>query len=202
MAEKARCDICDRSFKNSESLAAHNSSKHPELSSPAKSTFTISKKTKNWIVALAVILPVVLLLGWVFSSVFTSANVCQTMPAHQMNIGGHSNLAMHIHPHLTVIIDGIPQLIPADTGIGPGLMRPIHTHDSSGELHVEAQCVRQFYLGEFFDVWGVPFNEDQILSKTSAQGTITITVNGQTTDLYRDIPLNDRDRIVIEFTSF
>jgi hypothetical protein len=81
-------------------------------------------------------------------------------------------------------------------------MRPVHTHDSSGDLHIEAQCVRQFYLGEFFDVWGVPFNEDQILSKTSAQGTITVTVNGQPSDLYRDLPLNDRDRIVIEFTSF
>ncbi len=30
MAEKARCEICDRTFKDAEGLAMHNKAKHPE----------------------------------------------------------------------------------------------------------------------------------------------------------------------------
>lgn len=54
--------------------------------------------------------------------------------------------------------------IPADIGIAQTasglLFSPIHTHDTSGIIHVESPTVRPFTLGEFFDVWGVRFTPD------------------------------------------
>ena len=34
---------------------------------------------------------------------------------------------------------------------------PLHTHDTSGIIHVESPTDRSFTLGELFDVWGVRF---------------------------------------------
>jgi hypothetical protein len=31
---------------------------------------------------------------------------------------------------------------------------PLHTHDTSGIIHVESPTVRSFTLGEFVDLWG------------------------------------------------
>jgi hypothetical protein len=202
---KVRCEICQRNFKNEEALAMHNSAMH---SSSEKDPSKPGTGFKKWVIGGIIGIAVLALAFWIITPVITGGAVgvggssCRTMPAHEMNIGGHQNLAMHIHPELTIIIDGVPQPIPANTGIGPGFMRPIHTHDSTGVLHVEAQCVRTFYLGEFFDTWGMPFSENQIFDKTTNEGTITVTVNGQPTSQYRDLPLRDLDRIVIEFTSF
>jgi hypothetical protein len=48
---------------------------------------------------------------------------------------------MHTHVHLSIVIDGREQVIPAGIGIGPEGGHPmdrIHTHDASGLLHMES----------------------------------------------------------------
>src|SRR5262249_43759878 len=76
----------------------------------------------------------------------------------------HLGLAMHIHPKLTIIINGQQQVIPASIGLtypsgssNPNssftAATPIHTHDTSGYLHVESTQVYTFRLSDFFDVW-------------------------------------------------
>ncbi len=37
----------------------------------------------------------------------------------------------------------------------PG-MAPLHTHDTSGIIHVESNTVRPYTLGEFLNIWGGP----------------------------------------------
>jgi hypothetical protein len=65
---------------------------------------------------------------------------------------------VHIHQHLDLYVDG--RKVPLATGIGidPAVgYSPLHTHDSSGVIHVESPTVRTYTLGEFFGVWGVRF---------------------------------------------
>ena len=89
---------------------------------------------------------------------------------------------MHIHAKLHIIIGGKSVTIPANIGINPELYKshdldiygtknpiisPLHTHDSSGVIHVESTEIRPFTLGEFFDIWGVAFSEDCLMDKCS-----------------------------------
>ncbi|MCS5535092.1 MAG: hypothetical protein NZ802_04490, partial [Candidatus Poseidoniales archaeon] len=50
---------------------------------------------------------------------------------------GHSENMLHYHATLSIVIRGENQVIPTDSGVIPGCMRGIHTHDDSGKLHIE-----------------------------------------------------------------
>jgi len=105
---------------------------------------------------------------------------------------------MHIHPHLTIFIDGQQQVIPAGIGIGPLGDQPIHTHDASGKLHVESTVVYDFTLQNFFAIWGQPFDSQHLLSfHTNAAHPVAMTVNGFATTTYGDWILHDGDNIVL-----
>lgn len=54
MAEKTRCEICDRTFKDSDGLVAHNKAKHPEKTFIERKTFPI-KKIRNLVITLAMV---------------------------------------------------------------------------------------------------------------------------------------------------
>lgn len=72
--------------------------------------------------------------------------------------------ALHIHQHLDVFVNGKPVTVPAGIGINMNarFISQLHTHDVSGVIHVESDQVRDFTLGQFFDVWGVRFTKDCI----------------------------------------
>jgi hypothetical protein len=63
---------------------------------------------------------------------------------------------LHIHQHLDVFYRGHRVTVPAGIGIGSTFISPLHTHDTSGVVHVESPTIRPFTLAEFFGVWGVP----------------------------------------------
>ena len=70
--------------------------------------------------------------------------------------------ALHIHQHLDILVNGKPVTVAAGIGINQvaRFISPLHTHDLSGVIHVESDVVRDFTLGQFFDVWGVRFSRD------------------------------------------
>jgi hypothetical protein len=110
---------------------------------------------------------------------------------------------VHIHPHLTITINGQQQEIPANTGIGTDSMGrptflPIHTHDNTGTIHVESPIQRDFHLKDFFDVWGQTFTNQQIMGSVGLV-TMTHTVNGQTSPSteFGSLLLQDKDDIRI-----
>ena len=79
-------------------------------------------------------------------------------------------------------------------------MRPIHTHDATGTLHVEWSAPRDFILGDFFKVWGEPFSREQLLGhQAGTTHAVTLTVNGVPSLDYEKLLLRDNDRIVIEY---
>ena len=77
---------------------------------------------------------------------------------------GFEGTALHIHQHLDVFVDGRRVVVPAGIGIDPDgrFISPLHTHDTSGVIHVESTTVRPFTLGEFFAVWGVPLGPGRL----------------------------------------
>lgn len=113
----------------------------------------------------------------------------------------HTRLGLHIHPHLTIRINGIRRTIPTDIGIpSANCMRPVHTHDDTGKLHIEWTSPRDFTLGDFFRIWGQTFSENQILGyQADATHGITLTVNGKSNQEYERLILKDNDRIIIEY---
>jgi hypothetical protein len=71
---------------------------------------------------------------------------------------------LHIHQHLDLFVNGRRVQVPACIGIDPQLqfISPLHTHDTTGVLHVESPEPTAFTLGQFFEVWGVPLSARQI----------------------------------------
>lgn len=49
-------------------------------------------------------------------------------------------------------------LIPANTGFDASCARPLHTHDTSGTIHVETDVNRNYTVGDFFLIWNKVFN--------------------------------------------
>jgi hypothetical protein len=90
-------------------------------------------------------------------------------------------LLRHDHAHLDVIVNGRKVVVPGGVGLVEPVDRgpcpqgpqssgdcatrhgyfaavansPLHTHASSGIIHIESDRLRAFTLGEFFDEWGV-----------------------------------------------
>lgn len=113
-------------------------------------------------------------------------------------------LAFHVHAHLQIYVDGQQRGVPEGIGVVPPLQVEqttqgpfvvggagiywLHTHDSSGVIHVESPVQRPFDLGELFDLWGQPLGPDQV---GPARGPVTALVDGAVvTGDPRDIPLS------------
>lgn len=60
----------------------------------------------------------------------------------------------------------VGQLIPANVGLSANCNRPIHTHDTSGTLHVETDVNRNYTLQDFFLIWGKSLNTSGIFPST------------------------------------
>jgi hypothetical protein len=73
---------------------------------------------------------------------------------------GQEGTVIHIHQHLDIFVDGKHITVPQSIGIFDGqYLTELHTHDTSGIMHVESPTKRTFTLGDFFGVWGVRLNE-------------------------------------------
>jgi hypothetical protein len=95
-------------------------------------------------------------------------------------------LNVHYHAHLDVFVNGKPVTVPAGLGIniGPDNTRPahgdpgiapLHTHDTSGVLHIEAARDDTFTLGQVFAEWGVVLNRQQ----AGAYRNVRVFVDGK-----------------------
>ena len=124
---------------------------------------------------------------------------------------------IHMHTTLRILIHGEHVTIPKEIGIDPKLwvshdldkygpkklgVSPLHTHDTSGIIHIESTVVRTFTLGQFFDVWGKTFNENCILDKCNDQlNKVRIYVGESQIFDFREKVLKDGEVITIEYSS-
>lgn len=64
--------------------------------------------------------------------------------------------ALHNHAFLAIDVDGSSLPVAADIGLSGTAASPLHTHDTTGVIHIESgDASFRSTLGEFFDVWGV-----------------------------------------------
>lgn len=104
----------------------------------------------------------------------------------------------HIHPRLSIAVNGDPVTIPAGIGLSGQIVGSIHTHDSSGTIHVESREPKT--LGDFFRAWGQPFGPDRILSYVvDSTHSLSMTVNGQPSPALDRLVLEDGQSISIVY---
>jgi hypothetical protein len=104
-----------------------------------------------------------------------------------------SRSGLHWHPELAIFAKGEKQEIPANLGIG-AVHNPMHTHDSSGVIHLEFQGVVRkddLKLGRFFELWCKDFME--------FGSSVRMTVNGEENAEYADYILRDKDKIELQY---
>jgi hypothetical protein len=71
----------------------------------------------------------------------------------------------HYHSHITMYVDGQKVIVPQNIGIdeGTNTLSPIHTHDTTGVIHVESDTADfTSNLQNVFDIWGVKFDSQCI----------------------------------------
>ncbi|HEU4622901.1 MAG TPA: hypothetical protein VFS42_11825 [Burkholderiaceae bacterium] len=80
--------------------------------------------------------------------------------------------AYHVHTHVSIFLNGQQLAVPNNIGIVPagggstGCTYEIHTHDTSGKIHVEAPAPKDFTLGQLFAIWGQPLGFDNVAGLT------------------------------------
>lgn len=88
MAEKHRCETCNRNFKDKDGFDMHNSAKHSDKSNK-KSPKINYRKIKKYSVSIIVISLIVLGIFWMFSSI-------KTLPPTDMQGHAEKNPPSHI----------------------------------------------------------------------------------------------------------
>jgi hypothetical protein len=87
--------------------------------------------------------------------------------------------ALHIHQHLDMYVNGQKIDLPPHVGIGDTYIADLHVHDTTGVMHVESNEQQDFTLGQFFDVWGVKFDKDDLGGlRADNENKIKVFVNG------------------------
>ena len=114
------------------------------------------------------------------------ANQQARVKAAGLRLTSEETLAVHYHAHLDVFVDGRPVPVPAGLGINvgpngqlpehgaPGIA-PLHTHDESGIVHIEAPSDMKFTLGQVFDEWGILLTRGQ----AGAYSPVKVYVDGK-----------------------
>lgn len=155
-----------------------------------------------------------MLMGVIFMLYFSM--MLQTVPelsgqAPVENKTGNK-IIMHTHSSLNVTVNGDFLLVPNGVGINSTLwndhsldkfgterksttfgtispaMSPLHTHDSSGLIHVESTEYRNYTLGDFLNIWGLPLEGKKV----------SLVVGGNSTENYAPHILNDMERMFLK----
>ncbi len=80
----------------------------------------------------------------------------------------------HVHAHLAVIYNGHWLQLPENIGIRPTCYYEMHMHDQTGVIHIESPAVKNYTLGQFFDIWGEPLTDTDVAGAT---GNVVAYIN-------------------------
>jgi hypothetical protein len=200
--EGAKCDVCGKSFYSRKQLEQHAQDAHRtvnknDMIKAAKKPFKIPNKLIS-IIAACVLIAIIGSIAVYYAREHAAALTIDGIACNSME-----QFAMHIHAHLDIIINGVYFLVPSQVGIPGNCFYWLHTHDESGIVHIEAPMLRDFTLGQFFDIWGKKLSNDQIFNYVAdANNPLNVYINGTKVPdgtNYRDIKLNAHDEIAIVY---
>lgn len=207
MSKETTCNICRKEFAGLEALSQHQKDKHHIKDNIKKGN------GKLYLYGFAVL---IIIFGiWAVFSAISSSNSCETKDVKELFITSHTKTALHIHSNLEIKVNNKKQEIPANIGVGGNIMRAVHTHDNSGELHIEPPCVRDITLKDFFSIWEKQFNSNCIFdncdnksnsnnesvnaSLNESKNSLKMFVNGKENNEFENLILRDKQEIVIEY---
>jgi len=103
------------------------------------------------------------------------------------------------YAHLSILVNNEPQKIPLYLGASrqppTHCFYAIHTHDSTGRIHVTPAAPGTFTLGELFQIWGQPLTNTNVAGITGLPIEIFVTDNGTS------VKVEDTDWSSIELRS-
>ena len=136
--------------------------------------------------------------------------------------GTHEFFVFHVHAHLDVFLNG--RRVPVPGGIGIDItdqavhrgktdgapsyggirlcpracISPLHTHDVTGVVHIEAAAQTSFTLGQFFREWGVRLDASCVGGYCRPATSVVVFVDGkrQSGDA-ADLPLTAHEEIAV-----
>ena len=110
----------------------------------------------------------------------------------------------HIHAHLTIYIDGKPVALPQGVGIASdqSCYYWLHTHDSTGVVHIEAPQTASLTLQNFLDIWGQEFSQLGYQNELASSAGWTIYVGGkQVQGDFKSVVFTPHEVITIMYNS-
>ena len=152
----------------------------PSATKPAKSTIATTSYAMPTSVSLADTPP-----PWALP-----ADARPYIAAAGLQVLGEEQLAVHYHAHLDVIdastqVTGTKVTVPAGLGFviqnnkATGIT-VLHTHDTSGVLHIESAKNVPYALGQAFTEWGVALSATQVGGlQADATHEVQVYVNGK-----------------------
>ena len=141
--------------------------------------------------------------GWALDPAAGGARI----KAAGLDILNAEGTADHYHAHLDVFVDGKPVVVPAEIGFSfgaggqPNGISALHTHDTTGIVHIEAPTAGLKYtLGQVLREWGVLDGTDTTGAPHGGTGGWSAYVNGAKQDgPVTDVVLKAHDEVVLSF---
>jgi hypothetical protein len=136
----------------------------------------------------------------------TTASNSAFAPVNTVSCDNGEHGDFHHHIHLSMHIDSQAVVIPQNIGINNGALNPclywLHTHDTSGVIHIEAPAQRTYTIGDFLDVWYQRFAQLGYPSQLGLTSGWQVYVNGQIyTGNFRNIPMEDHTLVTMAYNS-
>lgn len=125
-------------------------------------------------------------------------------PVNNVSCDEGEQTAFHIHAHLTIYINGKQQPLPAGVGIAPDLscFYWLHTHDSTGIIHIEAPKGATFTLDNFLQIWSSHFQSSGFPKELNTRTGWKVYVDGKPyTGDFHSIPLHAHTLITLAYNS-
>ncbi|MDR4489773.1 MAG: hypothetical protein R2685_02570 [Candidatus Nitrosocosmicus sp.] len=146
-----------------------------------------------------------IILGIILTNVFNSSNgsnISSSPPIDGIECGEMEQLGYHIHVHMDIFINGTHYSVPSLIGITNNCYYWLHTHDSSGIIHVESPVTKNFTLEQFFQIWKNKYNNSEIFNyiENNTNAKLSLYINGKITlngTKFQDIVFNPHDEITL-----
>ncbi|HLH60485.1 MAG TPA: hypothetical protein VKV20_02280 [Ktedonobacteraceae bacterium] len=110
----------------------------------------------------------------------------------------------HIHAHLSIYINGSLSPIPANMGIASdgSCYYWLHTHDTTGVIHIESPTQKDYTLGNFFDEWSTHFSSLGFPTQLASTAGWQVWVNGKPySGDFHNITLTAHELITLAYNS-
>ena len=121
---------------------------------------------------------------------------------HQIGIPPGGKETFPLHAMLHIYVNGLLVPLPKNIGLDAAkhLESSLHTHDSTGIIHMEAPHPYRYMLGDFFAVWGVKLGPAQVGGlKGYGEDHLHFYLNGKPLSNPAALVLHKDDSVVIGY---